>query len=227
MTDLADRSGPALPRNGRAAAASPVRPERAAAVSGGAPVPERSRDLVVAPLLILLIGVFLWKAVFLGYVLTPADQIFSYGFFRDAAPTGYQYPSNPVLTDPVEKFYPWHLVVREALQAGELPFWNPYIYSGAPLFANAESAILYPINLIGYLLPLPRALALSAALRLFVAAWGAFLLGRALGLSRFGAAVSALTFGFSGSMVVWLNYPIGNALAWAPLQFYAGERLLA
>jgi hypothetical protein len=227
MTDLAERPGPALSKRRRAAAARSGRPVIAAPDSGDEPTPGRSRDLAAVALLVLLLGVFFWKAVFLGYVLTPADQIFSYAFFREGAPAQFQHPSNPLLTDPVEKFYPWHLVVREALQRGELPFWNPYIYAGAPLFANAESAILYPINLVGYLLPLPQALTLSAVTRLFVAAWGAFLFARALRLGRVGAAVSSLTFAFSGSMVVWLNYPIGNALAWAPMQFYAGEKLLA
>jgi len=153
-------------------------------------------------------------------------MIFEFPFFKEAAPSGFQHASNSLLSDAVLKFYPWHTVTRETLQNGQFPSWNPYIYCGTPLFANAESAVLYPINLLGSLLPLKTALAFSAILRMFIAGLGTFLFLRALKVGTFGAVVAAVTFMFGGSMTVWLNYPVGNAYAWMPMLFFLGEQLL-
>ena len=38
----------------------------------------------------------------------------------------------------------WDLIVN-SIKNGEFPFWNRYIYSGFPLFANPQTSILYPI----------------------------------------------------------------------------------
>ena len=186
-----------------------------------------AESLLVSVLLLGLLCAYFWQVVFGGLVLAPTDLIFQFPFFREAAPPGFEHARNPLLSDPVLKFYPWHLIAREAVQNGEFPFWNPYIYAGAPLFANGESAVLYPFNVLGYLLPLPEALALSAILRTFVAGLGMFLFLRTLKAGRFGSLVAAVTFMFGSSMTVWLNYPIGNAYAWMPLLFFLGERLVA
>ena len=45
-------------------------------------------------------------------------------------------------------------LARHQLHSGRLPLWNPYIYGGSmPLFANLQSALLYPLTWIGLLLP--------------------------------------------------------------------------
>lgn len=124
-------------------------------------------------------------------------------------------------------FYPWHRLAREAFQRGEFPFWNPHIFTGTPLFANVNSAVLYPINLLGYLLPQNASYAFSAILRGFIGGLGSFLFLRALKVGRFGAVVAAVAFTFGGSMTVRVNDPVGNAYAWMPMLFLLGERLVA
>jgi len=185
-----------------------------------------SETLLISVLLLALLCFYFWRVILGGFTLTPADMIFDFSFFKEAAPSGFQHASNALLSDVVLKFYPWHTVAREVLQNGQVPFWNPYIYCGTPLFANAESAVLYPVNLLGYLLPLNTALAFSAILRMFIAGLGTFLFLRALKVGRFGAVIGAVTFMFGGSMTVWLNYPVGNAYAWMPMLFFLGERIL-
>src|SRR5512136_2053997 len=41
-------------------------------------------------------------------------------------------------------FYPYKAAVAEALRAGRFPLWNPYLFMGAPLFANMQTVVLSP-----------------------------------------------------------------------------------
>ncbi len=51
-------------------------------------------------------------------------------------------------------FFPNLKLWVEAVKAGELPLWNPYSFSGQPLFASLQTGILYPPNLLLLFFPL-------------------------------------------------------------------------
>ena len=93
------------------------------------------------------------------------------------------------------------------------PLWNPHISNGRPFLANAQSAVLSPFSLPGYVLPLDDALAWIAVLKLWVAAMGMFLLARELAMRFAGALLAGLVYGFSFWMVTWVAYP--HASVWA------------
>ena len=72
---------------------------------------------------------------------------------------------NPTLSDVTFQIQPWLLHLRRELRAGRAPFWNPYQFSGAPFWANGQSAPLFPLHLLFVALPLQlgsRAAALAA-----------------------------------------------------------------
>src|SRR5262245_28653182 len=48
---------------------------------------------------------------------------------------------------------PMRSLVASTLQAGRLPFWNPYIFGGLPLAANPQSVLFYPVSGLGFLFP--------------------------------------------------------------------------
>lgn len=54
---------------------------------------------------------------------------------------------------PLLQFYPWHEIAKQILLSGRLPLWNPWVGMGAPLLANAQSALLYPPNWLLLVLP--------------------------------------------------------------------------
>ena len=39
------------------------------------------------------------------------------------------------------------------LNEGHLPFWNPYLFSGAPFITNMQASLFYPLGTLYYLLP--------------------------------------------------------------------------
>ncbi|MBC7815017.1 MAG: hypothetical protein H7175_27915, partial [Burkholderiales bacterium] len=63
---------------------------------------------------------------------------------------------------PTLQFYPWREYAFDLLRHGQLPLWNPYNGAGAPLFANYQSALLYPLNWPGYVLPLAWSMSVTA-----------------------------------------------------------------
>jgi hypothetical protein len=134
---------------------------------------------------------------------------------------------NPVLQDVTFQIEPWLLFLRRELRAGRLPFWNPHQSSGAPFWANGQSAPLFPLHLLFAALPVGIGFTLLPWLRLVAGGCGAWVLARELGLSRPAALLAALTFPLAGMTVSFLLFPMGNALALLPWVLWAVERIAA
>ena len=45
-------------------------------------------------------------------------------------------------------FYPLRQYAADALREGRFPLWNPDIFLGSPFYANAQTALLYPLNVV-------------------------------------------------------------------------------
>jgi len=128
-------------------------------------------------------------------------------------------------------FFPYWAAAARAFQDGALPLWNPYLFAGAPLLANSQAAIFYPLNWPFWLLSGPALSGMAASLHwsvllhLLLAACTTFLLARRLGLTSWGAALAGLLYagsGFLGVHVEHLNQLQG--LAWMPLAFLPSAR---
>ncbi|MBA3261565.1 MAG: YfhO family protein [Thermoleophilaceae bacterium] len=122
--------------------------------------------------------------------------------------------SNREQTDSVFMFQPFLQHTRAELP--DVPLWNPYIMGGRPFHANSQSATLSPFSVPAYVLPFWDSLAVAAALKLFVAALGAFLLARAFGLRFAGALLCGLVFGFSLWSVTWVSWTTMSVWALLP-----------
>src|SRR5215831_6305067 len=64
---------------------------------------------------------------------------------------------NQILSDVAIYMVPSRKAVRESVRNGHFPLWNRFILSGDVLLATAQSAALFPITIIGFLLPLSSA----------------------------------------------------------------------
>lgn len=123
-------------------------------------------------------------------------------------------------------FYPYWTQVVRALRRGHLPLWTPYLFGGAPLAANSQVGLFYPLNWPFWLvsadsLPaIARALHLSVIFHLCLAAWSAYHLARRGGLRPWAAAFVGLVYGGSGTLGSHLDHLNQlQALAWMPLLF--------
>jgi hypothetical protein len=125
---------------------------------------------------------------------------------------------------PLLQFYPWHEFAKQTVFDGFLPLWNPMLGMGAPLLANAQSALLYPPNWILLVVPVDYGQGLLMVAHLLWAGIGMAKLVRSLGIGRLGQAVGALAFMLSGYLAAraWF-LTINASIAWLPWIILAGE----
>jgi hypothetical protein len=171
---------------------------------------------------------FLSPALFTGRTFSPSDLLFNLAPWSDQPPAGWTQAGNPAQFDSTFVFEPWLHYTAEALHAGRLPLWNPDNYLGAPFFGNIQSAIFYPGNWLYYLWPSGDLYAVRAWLELLVAAAGMYLLAReSLHAGRIAAHLAAITFTYSGFLIIWLFWPLTSVAIWLPWLWWATDRLMA
>lgn len=190
----------------RRAGKPPAHPQAAPAQSGDEPSRLPAWLLSDSAMLLLLGGLTLFY--FRSLLLAEPNSILS-SFQANISDIRYQ-------------FYYWRKLGFEALAGGELPLWNPYLYSGTPFIAGMQSAIFYPLNVIYLVLPVATAINVSIIVHLFLAGAFTYLLARVYGLGPLPSAFAGVTFMFSGPYV--LNIYPGhlsnlNTIPWTPLLF--------
>ena len=157
---------------------------------------------LAAPLaLAALPALFFWRLTFLGETL---------------------YWGTPLL-----QFYPWRSFAVQEYLSGQIPLWNPHVGLGAPLAANLQSAVFYPMNLIYLLIPIERAMTVTVVGHIALAGLFCYGFARLLGFSKAGAFVTGLTFMFSGYVVARAGFlSMTSVVAWLPALLWSVEGLL-
>ncbi len=184
----------------------------------------RREVLAFCVCLAVCVSAFFHETLFGGKVLSPADVLFVSASFRGGDAGEYE-PANRLLMDPVLQFQPWLEFNRRMIRSGRLPLWNQFAGCGAPHLANGQSAVFDPFHMLAYLGPAAGALAWMAALRLWVAGLGMFLLARSWGLKASGRWFAGLVYPFCGFLIVWLLYPVTAVAIWMPWLFLATDRV--
>ncbi|MCE7987966.1 MAG: hypothetical protein DYG89_42925 [Caldilinea sp. CFX5] len=178
----------------------------------------RSDLLAVGALLFLAL---LWFAPVLfppltGATLLPYDNLYSFEPWRSLQPG--LVPHNNLLSDLVLQNAVWKLHIRQTLAAGELPLWNPQIFTGLPFLAAGQASTFYPLNLLFYILPLEVAYGWFTALQIALAGINMYILGRVLRLQPLPALLSGVVFMFSGFLIVSVVFTMFiAAVVWLPL----------
>lgn len=173
--------------------------------------------------------VFFYKTIIFGLIPFPGDLLISeYNPWRAYSYNGYvpgSYPSKFQYFDTIRQLYPWKTFIIDSLKKGEIPLWNPYNFSGSPLLANSQSAVLYPLNILYLLIPQVSAWTLMVVFQPFLAGFFTYLYARQIGISKPGSFVSSICFAFSLFMSVFLEYTnMGHTILWLPLVLYAVEK---
>lgn len=179
-----------------------------------------------SPLFVIVVVWLLFSfPFFLGKTPYPSD--YQVNYFSPFA----QYPTlkgpvkNNAQSDIIGKNYPWKFFTINEIKKGNIPFWNPYSFSGTPHLANYQSAVLSPFNLL-YLLPIPfiTIWGLVVILQPLLAGIFTYLFARTLKISRMGALISCLSFMFCGFIVTWMGYAtLPYAILPLPLALLAAE----
>ncbi len=127
-------------------------------------------------------------------------------------------------------FLQWWRFALDSLRGGELPLWNPYLFSGVPFLANPQPALLYPPTWLLLVRPAAQAAAWLVALHLWLAAVGMYAWLRREGADRAGATLGAVVLGFSGYLAARTfagHLGVVMTQAWLPLILWAYRASLA
>lgn len=184
------------------------------------------KKLFIPCVLILIPLLFFYKTVIFQKVPFPGDLLVG----------NYEpYKSNPSIgvvphkgqgADVVRELYPWKFYTIDSLKSGFFPFWNPYTFSGNPHFANLQSGVLYPVNIIFFIFPYISAWSIYIILQFVFLMFFTYLFLRQINLSKVASLFGAIAFSFSGFVTVWAWYGnLGHALAFLPLVFYFIEKI--
>jgi len=175
----------------------------------------RSETLCAALLLVLSLVAFLWEPIsrYSDVHYSTADFLQNFSLLK--VEPGHA-PLNAALSDPPTEMQPWAMFARDEIAAGRFPWWNPLSGTGAPHFANYQSAVLSPFSVPFYLFSFKLALILSAALKLFALGFLTYLFLREIRLGFIAGLFGALAFMYSGHNVLLLAYPHPGALVVLP-----------
>jgi hypothetical protein len=178
-----------------------------------------------ALLLALLVLAYLWPALIEGRLLSPVAQVLGDYPWHDVHDVK-QWVNGDMGDVPVS-YYPWNVLARHFVHSATFPAWNPYAFAGTPLFANSQIAWLSPFSLPLWVLPLNYALGVAAALKLWTAGFGTYLLVRELRLGFLPALVGGAAFMLGSFNVVWLTYGIFvSVAAMLPWALWLTERIV-
>lgn len=131
-------------------------------------------------------------------------------------PGSTKIPSNPI-GDGTRYFIFQRGFYAEQILQGNIPLWNPHIFSGLPFVGVFQSAVFYPLNVIYLVLPVGKALTVDFALHLILLGLGTFAWLRHWRIHPAGA--------FFGALMIMLGAPnflrilagqlsVLNTLAW-------------
>ncbi len=126
------------------------------------------------------------------------------------------------------QFIPWRHLAVEILRQGQIPLWNPFSGMGAPLLANYQSALLYPLNWVMMLVDYSGGVEWSAigqgyfiAAHLAIAGWGMRRYLRLMGLGELGQLIGALGFALGGYLISRASFQsILLCASWIPWIMY-------
>jgi hypothetical protein len=137
--------------------------------------------------------------------------------------------------------YPSYHFAAETLKSGTIPFWNPYLWGGAPFVADIQSSVFYPLNLAYFLLSPEvtyRGLMGLAIFHFWLAGVGTYLCVKYAILPKTSAADSpwtttiaslfaAIAFMFSDFFIVHFgNLNLIAQVAWLPFIFLFFHRAM-
>ncbi len=125
--------------------------------------------------------------------------------------------------DFAEYVYPVQSYAASETADGNTPFWNPYTFVGMPFIADLQVGYYYPLNRImdffveNGKLPIGP-LQFLVILHFFIAQISMYILARQWKSGQGGSLISAISYSFSGLMVMHVIHPMMiYHLAWFPL----------
>lgn len=167
---------------------------------------KKYKELIVV-LIFALLSIFIFKDYFFkDKVPFPSNLLVSFyqpwaSYSWEGYPSGP--PNKPIGFDNLRIFYPLRKLTIEQFKNLEWPLWNPYDFSGNTHLATYQAAVFHPLSFLFIFLPQIEAWSLIIILAPFLSSVFMYFFLKEINLNRKASFFGALTFAFSGFMVVW------------------------
>src|SRR5688572_4234044 len=173
------------------------------------------RQWQLATAIVFAFALFLTFPGFLpGRVLLPLDHPRDLGAWKPDPESRFEI-SNKIVSDPIYEYLAWDMEIRRLLAGGEMPWRNRWAGDGAHLYANPETALLFPFTWPRILLG-DRGWVFMALLKLWAGGLGIWWFARLMGAEWRFALVGSAAYMASGYMTMWLLFPHTNVYATLP-----------
>jgi hypothetical protein len=134
---------------------------------------------------------------------------------------------NPAMPDVVGQIYPWKKFTIESLKNKEIPFWDPYTFSGTPHMANYQSAVFSPTNIFYFIFNFENAWSFNVIIQPLLAGIFMYFFAKSLRISNYASVLSSVSFMFCGFITTWMNYTtLSLAISFLPLALFSVEKYL-
>ncbi len=161
------------------------------------------------PLILFLLVLLFFYKVFLGLIPIPADLI-----------VGSYYPwvdykwgnlvgvpvKNPLITDAVSIIYPLRSYATDLIKEGQIPLWNPLMFAGYPIIGSQPVGLYFPSILFYLIFSSSLAWTLQVMLQPLLAGGFMYALARHLSLNKGASLFAAISYGFGGFSLIWLEW---------------------
>lgn len=125
-----------------------------------------------------------------------------------------------VFRDIYRYYYPFYHLKVSLIKDGIFPFWNPYLFSGTPLFALIQLGTFYPVSIPLYLLPFELGIKLFIIIHFLLSGIFMYCLGKTLALETKASLAASITFMFSSFSLCMIAHPnILCSMTWLPIIF--------
>ena len=155
-----------------------------------------------------------------NYILLGILGVFWLIFFRELL-SGNAY----LFDDFIEQYYPGKFMASVMLSKGVFPFWNPFVFSGVPFFADLQIAVLYPFNyILNFFVQNEKLSALAIqntiVVHYLLTSIFTLYLARHFKLSGIFSLLFSILFTYSSYMMIhMMHQPLVEAATWFPLFF--------
>ncbi len=122
--------------------------------------------------------------------------------------------------DNITLVVPGKIFLSQSIKEGKIPFWNPYILSGIPFYADINQALLYPFTYLFVMAPPAVAVNIVILFHLAFSALGMYAVTFFFYKHRWKALIAAFMWMLSSTVIFSAgNITILNAASWIPWMF--------
>ncbi len=161
------------------------------------------------PIIILIIAnvALFYKFYLHGLLPFPGDLLVSYYFpWNGGGFAGFDpwtTRKDVIAMDVIRQIYPWKTLAFDIIKSGQIPFWNPYNFSGTPLLANLQSSVFFPGSIFFLILPYLPAWLINVTVLPLLFSIFCYIFLRSFNLSKVAALFGAIVLSNLSYIVVW------------------------